>query len=287
MVKYFVTGASGLNGKQVAQQLLKAGAQVRVGVRDVTKAEELKKQGAEVVEFNFDKPDTIKHALAGIERLFLLAPFVEEIIAPTKATVEAAKAAGVKFILGFSAAGANPESTAHVAVQHGLADKVIKESGIDWTILEPNFFSDNFVTFATQSIKAGTVYGAAGEGKVSYVDSRDISAVASTILLHPDNHKGKTYFLSGPEALTEQEALNLIGKAIGKEIKYVSLPVEQYQNNLIGYHVPKWQAEDLAFLETVKQNGWGGGISNSVKEILGRDAIKFEAWAKDHASIFA
>jgi len=285
MVKILVTGATGTNGKKIVSFLIKHGAQVRAAVRDVSKGQPLKDLGAELVQLDWNNKDTYKAAFEGVERALILVPWVENHEQIAKDAVDFAKSAGVKYIVKFSAAGANPNSPLSLPSEHGRSDEHVKQSGLEWTLLQPTFFFDNYVTFHAQSIKSyGVVNGAAGDGKVSYISSSDIANVAAHILINPDKYKGKSIYLTGNESQTDAEFVKVIGDAIGKEIKYISKSPEDYATMLKGYGTPDWVIKGLVGLETIKLNGWASQTNHNVKEITGQEPQSFKDFVQENIS---
>jgi uncharacterized protein YbjT (DUF2867 family) len=288
MAKVLVTGATGTIGSQVVKELVAAGASVRVGLRDPGKGGALQAQGVEVVALDLERPETLKAAFAGVERLFLLTPFVEHFLPQVKAAVDAAKAAGVTFILRMSAFGADPQSPDGLAREHGQGERLVKESGLGWAVIQPSFFQDNVLTYGGAALaQQGAIYGASKDGKVSYVSSSDVGAVAAAILSRPEAHQGKTYVLTGPEAVTGDELAALLSKVVGQPIRYVDLAPADYLGAMTSQGVPRWTAEHIVALELVKANGWAAAISPVVREVLGREPERYAAFLERSRARFA
>ncbi|HLM72809.1 MAG TPA: SDR family NAD(P)-dependent oxidoreductase, partial [Polyangiaceae bacterium] len=148
MAKIVITGATGTIGQEVARALLEAKEDVRILARDPSKVSELQRLGAEVVAGDLDDQASLERALQGAERLFLLTGFVESCVPQVRNAVEAAKAAGVRFILRMSAAGADPNSQFSLAKHHGESEDLVKGSGLAWAVIRPNFFMDNLLNYA-------------------------------------------------------------------------------------------------------------------------------------------
>ena len=271
MTKILVTGATGTVGQEVVRALREQGIAVRAGARVPEKLADLQALGAETVRLDFGDPASLEEALAGIERVFLLTPFVEDDLPLIEAVVQAAKDAGAQFLLRMSASGADPEAPAALARHHGLGEEVVKKSGLAWNVIRPNFFMDNFVNYSADAIKGqGAFYGASGEGKTAYISSADIGACAAAILAAPDAHAAKTYDLSGGEAMSDGEVAAILSDLLGREVRFVSVSLEEMASSLRSQGTPDWQVEALQFLETVKANSWAAAVSPAVEEILGR-----------------
>lgn len=288
MSKILVTGATGTIGRQVALALARDGAPVRAAVRDPAKAADLAKAGVELVTLDLSLPSSVAAALAGVERLFLLTPFVEHPMPMIEATLAAARDAGVRHIVRMSAAGADPSSPFGLAREHGEIEEAVKRSGMGWTILQPTFFMDNFVNYgAAQTITAsGQFYGASGAGKTSYVSSADVGAVAAKILQDPATHAGQTYVVTGGEAVSDAEVATIIGELRGKPVTYVDLTPEQQRAALEQQGAPPWMIDGFLGLEGVKRAGWAAGISPVVQEIAGRAPETFRSFVQRHLAVF-
>eukprot|EP01105_Mastigella_eilhardi_P014454 TRINITY_DN3294_c0_g2_i1.p1 TRINITY_DN3294_c0_g2~~TRINITY_DN3294_c0_g2_i1.p1 ORF type:complete len:427 (+),score=138.92 TRINITY_DN3294_c0_g2_i1:73-1353(+) len=284
MPRILVTGASGNNGNKVAEYLLATKlANVRAGLRDTAKGTGLAALGAELAKLDWDDPATIAPAFENVDRVFLLAPLTLSWVGIFKAAVAACKAANVKYIVEFSAMGASADNNMWLSKEHAECEKVVKESGIAYTILQPSFFADNFVNFAGRTIKENaSIFHAAGDGKASYIATEDIAAVATTLLLNPTAHAGKSLVLTGPAALSGAEVASIIGKIIGKEIKNVDLPAEVLKKNIEQTGMPEKLAQGLIDLENVKKAGYAAVVTDNVKQVTGKEPMSLEQYILAH-----
>src|ERR687885_863358 len=206
-----VTGATGTVGIEVVKWLLSAKGERGEGEDMIVKAaarstndSTFRNLGVQVVQLDYNKPDTLSSALRDIDKLFLLTPFQSNMVDLTSNLVNEAKNAGVKYIIKQSVLGADAEQAITPSRLHRQAEKIIEESGIPFTFLRPNFFMQNFVTFYSHFIKTqGAFYVPAGDAKASFVDVRDIAAVAVQVLNGNNGeskHIGKAYDITGGEA---------------------------------------------------------------------------------------
>lgn len=277
MTKILITGATGNTGAQIARGLIERGHSVRVGVRDPKKAEALAGLGAEVVRYDYDAPETLAPAFAGVERVYLLTPFAPGFEKLGASAIEAARGAGVKYILRISAVGADARSDFWPARGHGLVEQQLAQSGLDYTILQPTFFMDNLFNFHGNTLKSsGTFYGAAGDGRSTYVSSGDIAEVAVALLSQPEGHSGKSYVLTGEQALTETEVATLASRVSGRKLSYTNLSAEQFAAGARQNGVPEPFVQAMTGFEGVKANGWAAAVSPAVREILGRAPETYE-----------
>jgi uncharacterized protein YbjT (DUF2867 family) len=126
-------------------------------------------------------------------------------------------------------------------------------------------------------------YGSQGEGKVSLVDIRDVAAAAVRILIE-DGHAGRTYTLTGPEALSNSRIAEILTAALGRQIQYVNLPPEQMRQALLGAGVPEWNANGILDLEKLYRDGGASTVTEDVELVLERQPITYVQFARDYAS---
>src|SRR5688572_549197 len=178
-----ITGATGTVGNQVVKKLSNLDVKVRAGVHSLIKGENLKFPNVEVCELKFHKPESLKAVFTGVDRVFMITPMTEDQVEIGKSLIDAAKAAGVKHVVKLSAAGAELEHTIQLGRWHREVEKYLEESGLNYTILRPASFMQNFVDYYGNSIrKENKIYLPLGNGKVSFIDARDIADVAACVL---------------------------------------------------------------------------------------------------------
>lgn len=278
-----VTGATGTIGSEVVKALAaKPGVTVRIGVRSAAKADKLAAASVVPVDFDYAKPETIAAAVKGADRLFLLTPFTADQVELARAVIEAAKAAGVKHIVKLSAIGADSEPGIQLGRWHREIEKLVEASGISYTILRPANFMDNFINYSPPG-PDGNIYLPLGTAGVSYIDARDIAAVAAAVLTE-EGHYGKAYDLTGPEAVTMAEVAKAIGEASGRSVNYVDVPEEAVSKAMLDMHMPKWMVDAMMELHGICKAGYASGISPLVKQLTGRTPRTFAEFARDRAS---
>jgi uncharacterized protein YbjT (DUF2867 family) len=176
-----VSGATGTNGRLVVQLLLRAGAAVRAMVQSTAKAGDLAQAGAQVVAADFEKPETLRVALEGVERCLLLSAVDQRLVEREARFVEAAKQAGVRHLVKFSAIDAHPAASFLFGRQHGQAEQLVLASGLPFTFVQPNFFMQNLLWSAATIKASGEFYGTLGAARASHVDARDIGRVIASV----------------------------------------------------------------------------------------------------------
>lgn len=269
-----VTGATGTNGRDVARALSsRKGVIVRLLVRDTNanKAQQLTQFG-QLVQGDLDNPVMLDAAFKDADALFLLVPFAPNALKLASNAIEAAKRQGVKFVLAFSAQGANKDSNMWMERDHGQKEEVVKASGIPYAIVQPTHFMSNLLQFNRATLESQSCwYGSSGGiSKYCSIDPVDTAEVSATILTSPSNHVGKTYELTGADPVSDNELANLASQAWGKSIKYVDVEPDTYLKNVKGTGMPDDLATSLYALQQIIRSGSANQISPAVEQILGR-----------------
>jgi uncharacterized protein YbjT (DUF2867 family) len=256
-----------------------SGAKVRAGYR--TRPQNIP-SGVESVALDFDDRDTVSAALMGVETLFLLSTMV----APEKTVVDEAKRAGVERIVKLSVFGA-PRELFTFARWHRAVEKHIEASGVPWTFLRPAGFMQNFFNYMGETIRTQSAFytatGTTGAG--AHIDARDIGAAAARVLTGK-GHDGKAYELTGPRSITYDEAARILSQAVGREIKHVAVTPEQFKQGALSMGMPEPYVDALVDLDRAYATGGLTQVTPTVKELTGRDPIRFEQFARDYADKF-
>jgi uncharacterized protein YbjT (DUF2867 family) len=285
-----VTGATGTVGSEVVKQLSSAGQKVRAAVRSTTRADSSDKlKGVELVEMDYNKSETLTTAFKDADKLFLLTPGSSKAAEFASNLVTEAKKAGIKHIVKQSLMGADQEVDFDHIHLHRKAERIIEESGIPFTFLRPNDFMQNFVNFYGPSIRSkNAIYLPAEDAKVSFVDVRDIAAVAVKALTDDESsrHNGKAYTLTGPEALSYYQAAEILSNETGKKIGYVNVSEEVLRLGMKDMGVDDWSINTFAELFRLYRKGFASQLSSAVEEVTGKKPISFSQFAKDYAQAF-
>lgn len=278
-----VTGATGTIGRDVTKELAKKGATIRAGVRDPGKAKKLFGPGIALTPFDFENPESFNDALKDVTNVFVLPPLMLNQVEATNGFVDAAKNAGVQDIVKLSVIGADAEPPFTFGKWHAAEDRHIRDSGVAFTILRPNAFMQNFIKrFAPRD---GVIYLPLGNGKTSFVDTRDIARVTAEVLT-TEGHKGKIYTLTGPAALGIAEVAEILSEAANREIKYVDVPEAATRDGMLQAGLPEWQVDALMELYAInKQSRWGA-VTIDIEKVTGKPATTFAQFARNHADQF-
>lgn len=278
MQTILVTGATGTVGSSAVAELSKlGGVKVRVATRDPQKAP----AGTEGVLLAWDRPATFAAALAGVDAVLLITPFVDNAVELATPFIAAAKAAGVKKLVKLSAAGVESEAFP-LAQWHRAVERLVEGSGAAWVTLRPSFFDTNFVGYYPPDAE-GSIYLPTGDGKAGWIDPRDIGAVAARVLTRPD-WDNRALVLTGPEALSIADIAQRIGEATGRSIRHVDVPEDAARGAMAGLGMPPWMVQASLDLYNVIKQGWAAGLTTTVKDVTGQAPRTFAAFAKDHAA---
>ena len=273
--KILVTTPGGKVGSEVAKLLLAKGIAVRIGAHSVEAARKAF-PGAEVVPLDLESEASVREALAGISAVYLASPG-DWPAAPEKRLIDLAKAAGVKRIVKLSAIGVEAAG-ADVPIRQ--VEQHLEASGLEFTILRPSWFMQNFTTSMAASIKSGILAEPAAEAKTAFIDARDIAAVAA-VALTADGHAGKAYTLTGPALLDRVQVAATISKTLGREVKYLAVSDDQFRAAVKAHLSPAY-LEVMSALYAGVRAGWTEKKTDAVREILGREPIAFERFAQEH-----
>ncbi|GGL07876.1 NAD(P)H-binding protein [Nocardia jinanensis] len=274
-----VFGARGNVGRHVAAGLAEQGGRVRLTGREPDPADF--PPGAELVAADLERPETLPAALEDAKRVFLYAKpdGIEEFVA-------AAEAAGVERVVLLSSGAVLPDEAARNSIgrMHRIVESALEKSALEWTFIRPGMFATNALWWWQRSIREkGSVRVPYPEARTAPIHERDLAALAVTALSEP-GHARRAYSAWGPEALTLRQQVQHIGAAIGREIAFEVVSVEQARADLSEIMPAIGVDAVLA--------GWQAGaaeppeVSTIVEEITGRPGRTFAQWAVDHAHDF-
>lgn len=284
--KILVTGATGSNGTEIVKRLSAQNMQVRAMVRNPDRAKEIALPNVEVVEGNFDHPDTLLKALTEVDRAFLLTNSTEHAEAQQLAFVDAARQSSVKHIVKLSQFAADTHSPVRFLRYHAAVEAAIQASGMTYTFLRPNLFMQGLLNFRSTITSQNAFYAAIGDAKVSVVDVRDIADVAVAALTEA-GHEGKIYDLTGPQALTHTEMAEYLSAALKRQIAFVDIPPEQMREAMVGFGMPAWQADGLIEDYAHYRRNEAAAIASGIEDATGKAPRQFKDFARDYATAFS
>jgi uncharacterized protein YbjT (DUF2867 family) len=266
-----VIGAYGSVGSHVVSGLVSAGIQVR-GTSRTPGAGELP-DAVEMVRLDLDEPATLAAALDGVKKVFLYAKpeGVGEF-------VSAARAAGVEHVVLLSSAAVIEAATRDTrnAKMHAVVEEALEESGIAWTFLRPTTFASKQLVWGPAIQAGGVLRMPFPQLRSASIHERDIADVGVRALTGT-GHEGQAYWLTGPEALTQQEHIETIAAVIGRPIELVEVAPQDA--------VPK--RPEFVIRMTMDIMKAPCVVTPTVEEVTGVPARSFRQWAEDHAKDFS
>ncbi len=277
-----VTGALGNVGAEVIARLAAGQSEPEtIRAADLSAEKVRARFGAsvEAVPFDFSKPETFAPAFAGVETMFLMRPpqisDVQRYIFPA---LDAAQAAGVKHVVFLSLIGI--EKTTYVP--HYKVEKYLRASHMTWTFLRASFFMQNLNTTHRLEIKErDEIFVPVGAAKTSFIDVRDIGAVAAVALTHP-GHANKAYDLTGPEALDYWQAAGILSQALGRKITYKNPHPLAFLVSTVRRGTPFMFALVMTGLYTATRFGQADVVTGEVERLTGRKPISFRQYVEDY-----
>ncbi len=278
-----VTGAPGNVGTEVVRFLQKADAEFRIGAFNVESAREVFGDDIEIVRFDFTQPETFRDAFADVTRLFLVRPpalsNVDRDIAPA---VWAAVGAGVEQIVFLSIQGVenNP------IVPHHKIEQLVLKTGVIYTFLRASFFMQNLTTTHRDEIRErNEIAVPVGNAKTSFIDARDIAAVACRALTE-GGHANQKYTLTGSEALDYDEVADKLSVVLDRSIQYRRPSVFRFIRDQSREGRKFAQVLVMTALYTITRFGNARDVTGDVAQILDRQPITFAEFAHDHADVW-
>ncbi|PYX47965.1 MAG: NAD(P)-dependent oxidoreductase [Acidobacteria bacterium] len=277
-----ITGASGNVGREVVKQALTLGLTIRASFRSPDVAAKAP-AGLEGVIMDYTKPETIRPALHGVDKIFLVGPPTRHLLALEARFIKEVRASGRKYIVKLSALGGHQSI---FPSGHRDSEENVEASGLPHTFLRANAFMQNLVNYNTATIRSrDAFYGCQGNGAVSIIDIRDIAAVA-VIVLAATGHEGRSYALTGGEALTNGQIAEKISRVAGRKISYIDLPPTEFKTAMLSAGTPEWSAEAMVDLHRFYRVGKAKRTTEEVERFLGRKPITFDQFAHDYAFAF-
>lgn len=275
-----VTGASGNVGSAVVAHLTRRRVAIAIGARRSAPVAD----ALETRELDFLDRRTFAAAVEGCRAVFLMRP---PAIADTKATlnvfVDVARRAGVTQIVFLSVAGAG----ANPIIPHHAVERHLRAGPRGWTVLRPGFFAQNLGGAYRDDIRADDrLYVPAGTGRIAFVDARDVAEVAAIALMEPEVHSGRTYTLTGPEAMSLTETAAVLSSELGRDIRYRSASVAGYVAHLARTGLPIAQIIVQTVLHIGLRFGQARTVNPELSRLLGRQPHTVREYVRDHRALW-
>lgn len=239
-------------------------------------------EGAEGIRFDFADPATWEPAFEGVDRVYLMLPMgFPEAERVQRELIDLAAARKVKIVLQTSIeSGDDPDG------EQGRVERYLAAKGVPFAILRPGWFMDNFHIFWLEEIKRGDLSMSAGDGKVAFIDARDIADSAAAVLTS-DAFDGGAYDLTGPEELSYAETAAILSEALGRTVTYTAIPASDYVSMLISAGMPKEHAEFFSQALSEATRNAASKVTGDVERLTGHAPRSFRQFARDKAARYA
>jgi uncharacterized protein YbjT (DUF2867 family) len=307
MTTILVTGATGTVGNEVVKQLVSHHSSsnrnnnivVRAAVHSEDKADKFKiyDKSVEIVNLDYNKPETIVAALNHVDKLFLLTLPSPDMELYSNVVKEIRKyKSSISHIVKLSSMAAANDGEEETALKtiigriHRGEEKIIEESGIPFTFLRPPAFMQNFITQFGYTMRThNAFYIPGGDAKISFVDVRDVAAVSVKALTGNDNqqqHIGKSYTITAEEAISYRQAAEILSKEAGRRISYVDIPEQEAREGLKENAMDDWLVDAIMEFYSIIKSGRASQTTNVFEQVMARKPISFSQFAKDYAEFF-
>ncbi|HLV26723.1 MAG TPA: NAD(P)H-binding protein [Gemmatimonadales bacterium] len=281
-----VAGSTGTIGSALVQRLSAEGAPVRAVTRSLQKVRPL--PHVAWVQANLGDEQLLEPVLAGTDQLFLLSGIEPGFGTLQSNVIRAAERLGVKHVVKLSALGASDHSKSGIAREHWDAEEVLRDTTLRWTILRPHSFMQNMLYDIAASVRSeGVIHAAIGDGRVPFIDARDVAAVAAETLLHPEAHEGRVYTLTGGVALGYADIAQAMTDVLGTPVSYNQLSMDEARSRLEAVGLPS-EAIDGILALAAYQNAGGATerVYDTVENILGRVPSGIREFVMDYRESF-
>ncbi len=280
-----VTGATGNIGIPVVAGLIERGYAPRVIVREKESNAAWDAAGVEQVEADMSNVDSLRKAFSGADKVFALTPFVENLTELGRNTIAAAQSAKVKHIVRSSGLGASPDAPIALGRWHGEVDRYLEDSGVDFTIIRPASFYQNYFAYSDSIKNQNCYYAPLGNAQIVLIDVRDTAAVAVAALTE-DGHAGQIYSITGNEALSNTEIAEIFSDALGRKITYVDVPEEKAREAMLNQGMPEWMTNAVLELSAVGKAGYLTDVSPTVEQVTGQKPRTFRTFVEENRAAF-
>lgn len=283
-IPLLVTGASGHLGRLVLESLLEQGESAVIATtRDPGKLADFAARGVTVRAADFDHPDTLATAFAGAKRLLLISTdALGARVESHRRAIEAAVAAGVEHIVYTSWPDAD-RSPALVAPDHAATEQMLRQSGVAYTVLRNNLYTENLIGSLQTALATGVLANTAEGGKAAYVTRLDCARAAAAAL-RADTSESRVLDISGPQAYDAADIAAIASELTGRPIQAVNLPQAEYKQALLGAGLPEFVANLLISFDQAIAKGDAAGVSSAVADLTGQAPTDVPDFLKAHLS---
>ena len=276
-----VTGATGTIGMSLVP-LLCANRDIdcRAFVRDTEKARPLADAGAELATGTFDDAHSLAAAMQAVDAVVLIVPPSPQCVAWNAAILDAASSAGVRKVVRISAVKSAEDGRTENTRLHGRCDRLLRESGLDYVILRPNYFMQN-IFMSLDSIRNDDLfYAGMSEGRLAMIDARDVAESAAVAATAGD-FDNQAFEISGPASISFVDVADALSEVAGRPISYVPISPDDVRASILQMGLGKWTADLLGEYSEAYADGWGDLVTDNVRRITGHAPRSFIEFATE------
>ncbi len=282
-----VTGATGMFGGSISDQLVERGVPLRATTSSPGRAEELRRPGVDPVVADMDRPETLGDAVAGVDTVFLVSPMDERVQIRERNVLEAAQRAGVRRIVKLY--GAVEHHGDPLGRLHDASVEAIRQSGLEWALLSPtSVLETSLFSMIPWIEEVGAVVASAGEGKVAHVAADDVGR-AGAVVLADRRENGRNYVITGPELLSLGELCEILSRVTDRSIPYSDVSDEELERLLVEEAGMTAEQAEVGVICHFRawRNGAAEACTDTYRELTGQPATTAEQWIQARRDVFS
>ena len=280
-----ITGATGKTGSAAVQELSNQNIPFRVLIRNEDKLNQITDMGGEVIIGTIEDDAALNQAMEGVQKALVLLPNSEQQLFLEKKVVDAALEANVQHIVKMSSMEAVPEATSPIPKLHMQSENYIKNSGMNWTMIKPNFFMQNLLGSGKTIVEQNKFFLPMGEGKAGMIHTKDVGTVIAKVLSE-DGHEGQNYEVTGPEILSFHDVAEIFSKVLGKKVDYINVPIDEYKKTLSQFLTNQWHLDSV--IDLFKDIAEGGieDKTDTFEDLIGKSPCSLEQFIQEYSFVF-
>ena len=280
-----LTGATGKTGSATAKALNERGIKFRALIRNEEKREGIESLGGEVIIGSIENKEAVDQSMVDVETALILLPNSENQLSLEKQLVDSAKQAGANRVVKMSSIEATPDATSPIPRLHLESEEYIKQSGLNWTMVKPNFYMQNLLASAATIKDQGKIFLPMGEGKTGMIDTTDVGKVLAKVLSE-DGHESMNHEITGPEILSFFEVAEIFTQGLGKQVDYVDVPLAAYKETLGQFLTNQWHLDAVIDLFKGIADGGIEEKTDTYSNLMGESPKSLSQFISENSFIF-
>ena len=280
-----LTGATGKTGSATAKALNERGIKFRALIRNEEKREGIESLGGEVIIGSIENKEAVDQSMVDVETALILLPNSENQLSLEKQLVDSAKQAGANRVVKMSSIEATPDATSPIPRLHLESEEYIKQSGLNWTMVKPNFYMQNLLASAATIKDQGKIFLPMGQGKTGMIDTTDVGKVLAKVLSE-DGHESMNHEITGPEILSFFEVAEIFTQGLGKQVDYVDVPLAAYKETLGQFLTNQWHLDAVIDLFKGIADGGIEEKTDTYSNLMGESPKSLSQFVSENSFIF-